>query len=65
MTADDDRNNHNLQRKERKKERKVRLDLSTLILLFLTKQLGIVLTVFFIKDLLGTLVNILIRPFSS
>lgn len=65
MTADDDRNNHNLQCKERKKERKVRLDLSTLILLSLTKQLGIVVTVFFIKDLLGTLVNILIRPFSS
>lgn len=51
-------------RKE-KKERKVKLDLSTLILLSLTKQLGVVVTAVFIRDLLGTLVNILIRPFAS
>lgn len=51
-------------RKE-KKERKVKLDLSTLILLSLTEQLGVGVTVVFIKDLLGTLVNILIRPFAS
>lgn len=51
-------------RKE-KKERKVKLDLSTLILLSLTEQLGVVVTVVFIRDLLGTLVNILIRPFAS
>lgn len=51
-------------RKE-KKERKVKLDLSTLILLSLTKQLGVVVRAVFIRDLLGTLVNILIRPFAS
>lgn len=51
-------------RKE-KKERKVKLDLSTLILLSLTKQLGVVVTAVFIRDLLGTLFNILIRPFAS